>query len=115
MRGVTTSSAPIIGSTVRFQLTRLMRGVTLRNFQPCDIHVFQLTRLMRGVTVCYTAVNVKRQFQLTRLMRGVTRKVLPLHVLPEISTHTPHARRDCFACSKSPEEHHFNSHASCEA
>ena len=33
-------------------------------------------------------------FQLTRLMRGVTFIVLSCFTLIDISTHTPHARRD---------------------
>ena len=83
----------------RFQLTRLMRGVTAKPIErtfctvisthtpharrdikngeiPCDYEVFQLTRLMRGVThrrVCRIKPN---EFQLTRLMRGVTVELL---------------------------------------
>ena len=50
-----------------------MRGVTLVCIYNADFFKFQLTRLMRGVT---TAVAYGRwtlwRFQLTRLMRGVT-------------------------------------------
>ena len=58
----------------RFQLTRLMRGVTsvILLKLPFD-EVFQLTRLMRGVTCnggCVLGYTLR--FQLTRLMRGVT-------------------------------------------
>ena len=78
-----------------FQLTRLMRGVTLvvvgavrtmiisthtpharrdwiqhiRDFHPIR---FQLTRLMRGVTELCMLQRTEKGFQLTRLMRGVT-------------------------------------------
>ena len=34
----------------KFQLTRLMRGVTFTTFGAFAYHEFQLTRLMRGVT-----------------------------------------------------------------
>ena len=58
-----------------FQLTRLMRGVTLRGNGKRNGHtLFQLTRLMRGVTTVNHAHGKKRG----------------------ISTHTPHARRDVF-------------------
>ena len=56
---------------------------------------FQLTRLMRGVTAFI--VGDKRRllrFQLTRLMRGVTDFTVVFNALADISTHTPHARRD---------------------
>ena len=85
---------------IKFQLTRLMRGVTssvLRKFnQLCDISthtpharrdqtiaerqkdygVFQLTRLMRGVTARSKHLCCNSKFQLTRLMRGVTCAIL---------------------------------------
>ena len=35
---------------IKFQLTRLMRGVTLQNLYSAVSLKFQLTRLMRGVT-----------------------------------------------------------------
>ena len=50
MRGVTERLTALCGSPT-FQLTRLMRGVTVK--QRCQQHcilLFQLTRLMRGVT-----------------------------------------------------------------
>ena len=116
MRGVT-APTHTLDKKIKFQLTRLMRGVTsptpaLRAFLIISTHTpharrdrvrlcpvcqwrrFQLTRLMRGVTEetiypRYIAIL----FQLTRLMRGVTR--------PDIFVLW------CFQ--------HFNSHASCEA
>ena len=60
-----------------------------------DILTFQLTRLMRGVTAVNNAVHVGiSQFQLTRLMRGVTLALGAADIDGNISTHTPHARRD---------------------
>ena len=50
MRGVT-SEVSIVKKISKFQLTRLMRGVTFSGgspYRPND--KFQLTRLMRGVT-----------------------------------------------------------------
>ena len=35
---------------------------------------FQLTRLMRGVTIAIAVFDVLSEFQLTRLMRGVTQR-----------------------------------------
>ena len=56
---------------------------------------FQLTRLMRGVTPLSTSsATIFVIFQLTRLMRGVTRFSQIFLTFYQISTHTPHARRD---------------------
>ena len=55
---------------------------------------FQLTRLMRGVTSFFFQLRKPFKFQLTRLMRGVTSFSLHFNTLRHISTHTPHARRD---------------------
>ena len=101
----------------KFQLTRLMRGVTAEVFadtaaEQISTHTpharrdfmrlimlslissFQLTRLMRGVTGhgCCSRCGLSG-FQLTRLMRGVTDK------------RSAHVSRSVY----------FNSHASCEA
>ena len=52
-----------------------MRGVTTYNTTGIDWKIFQLTRLMRGVTIFKSPVFfLKVKFQLTRLMRGVTNK-----------------------------------------
>ena len=56
--------------------------------------VFQLTRLMRGVTLVVGGSGSGKTFQLTRLMRGVTIEDIAEVVGIKISTHTPHARRD---------------------
>ena len=74
-----------------------MRGVTwwfivdTNNAMP-----FQLTRLMRGVTLPTALLLSGSLFQLTRLMRGVTTASWLVINLMNISTHTPHARRDVF-------------------
>ena len=109
----------------KFQLTRLMRGVTksirssllnhtISTHTPharrdnIRIHAavvpdkFQLTRLMRGVTKFKTTSACGSKFQLTRLMRGVTKGIALKENKNIISTHTPHARRDLvcqLACS----------------
>ena len=49
MRGVTRCK-PLRPLLERFQLTRLMRGVTAVEFKSLKAILFQLTRLMRGVT-----------------------------------------------------------------
>ena len=49
---------------------------------------------MRGVTPCVPREALSVSFQLTRLMRGVTQEQKLLQSIIDISTHTPHARRD---------------------
>ena len=71
MRGVT-SGIGVFFAQIGFLLTRLMRGVTLYALNTVSIVSFLLTRLMRGVTTCLTL----------------------LYSTDNISTHTPHARRD---------------------
>ena len=58
---------------------------------------FQLTRLMRGVTYIFVNSILSCIFQLTRLMRGVTYFFNKPLIVIHISTHTPHARRDGIA------------------
>ena len=124
--------------TWRFQLTRLMRGVTPSvagkyptfiisthtpharrdtYFSPPNLwnSEFQLTRLMRGVTMALISVKSKYKFQLTRLMRGVTGWNYHKEIATIISTHTPHARRDILNDGVYKNTPDFNSHASCEA
>ena len=60
---------------------------------------FLLTRLMRGVTVAENVTDHIEKFLLTRLMRGVTSSFKLMPLVPVISTHTPHARRDCCAAA----------------
>ena len=117
MRGVTLSSIWLL-NTLKFQLTRLMRGVTLlcshlpagqTRISTHTPHArrdavssaalaltskFQLTRLMRGVTASASGHYIFIRFQLTRLMRGVTERLTFESAPARISTHTPHARRD---------------------
>ena len=65
----------ISSTATPFQLTRLMRGVTLPLYNDITkLPIFQLTRLMRGVTTRHKCIINIFQFQLTRLMRGVTTK-----------------------------------------
>ena len=78
-----------------FQLTRLLRGVTLDSVNHTKCVMFQLTRLLRGVTTGNIAVEIRtRQFQLTRLLRGVTVYIRLAVKVFSVSTHTPLARRD---------------------
>ena len=49
---------------------------------------------MRGVTTIDSEEWAELEFQLTRLMRGVTQNIGQLDGYLDISTHTPHARRD---------------------
>ena len=93
MRGVTIQGYHYY-TLLRFQLTRLMRGVTTEHrVTPLNTKSFQLTRLMRGVTTIKYSFTLVGIFQLTRLMRGVTSFVSLLVFFP----------------------FYFNSHASCEA
>ena len=76
---------------------------------------FLLTRLMRGVTKVLSRKVADIKFLLTRLMRGVTNALLRLSSHTDISTHTPHARRDLYAGLAIYNRLNFYSHASCEA
>ena len=94
LRGVTRIVSRIFGVREAFQLTRLLRGVTLNANDGVTSKAFQLTRLLRGVTKSAAGTSWRSTFQLTRLLRGVT-AVNVFHI-PKylISTHTPLARRD---------------------
>ena len=94
MRGVTFSELLFGFWFERFQLTRLMRGVTpfvylVQHENPISTHTPHARR--DWVHLLYTEYSL--QFQLTRLMRGVTPR-------------RPIIEKAHF---------HFNSHASCEA
>ena len=65
---------------------------------------------MRGVTPPHIYANISAQFQLTRLMRGVTFDPLRNFDKTEISTHTPHARRDGLWFVFSSENHVISTH-----
>ena len=84
------------GRLVLFQLTRLMRGVTISNHFFFHLSLFQLTRLMRGVTLSFPLCPLV--LLISTHTPHARRDVLPyfLFVEYEISTHTPHARRDFF-------------------
>ena len=126
------------GSRLEFQLTRPMRGVTgwykiLDDSTNISTHTphagrdrpnssalenavsFQLTRPMRGVTADIVHCNTHYQFQLTRPMRGVTTNMSNKHEQMHISTHTPHAGRDCRSTNTRASGKNFNSHAPCGA
>ena len=92
-----------------------MRGVTDKYNSVGFRCRFQLTRLMRGVTLDYCPNKDGAIFQLTRLMRGVTVYDKLIYYFYRISTHTPHARRDNENRENNGLFRHFNSHASCEA
>ena len=71
-----------------------MRGVTpYKKVISADL-AFLLTRLMRGVTCVVRMRSEAEGFLLTRLMRGVTAQKFEPFCKAQISTHTPHARRD---------------------
>ena len=76
---------------------------------------FLLTRLMRGVTssVCHSWQEVQISTHTPHARRDVAPEVKPQPFI--ISTHTPHARRDKECESYVWEEGNFYSHASCEA
>ena len=94
-----------------FQLTRLMRGVTVfLLLKRISKNAFQLTRLMRGVTRSSNCSSNSKSFQLTRLMRGVT-SCNGIGYLPyTISTHTPHARRDSVYADFAPPSLSISTH-----
>ena len=95
MRGVTEQRALALAFVYKFQLTRLMRGVTT-GCSMCGfgIQISTHTPHARRDDSTKNSMCCQSKFQLTRLMRGVTNTLLiPSHI-PEISTHTPHARRD---------------------
>ena len=104
MRGVT-NNTPHRYNVIVFQLTRLMRGVTLNafcaSFEPSiSTHT---PHARRDFFVLFLRNDVF-QFQLTRLMRGVTGRLNAARVRSIISTHTPHARRDKFCYSDSTDK-----------
>ena len=74
-----------------------MRGVTEHRRQTEWAKQFLLTRLMRGVTSRLSSWLIGISFLLTRLMRGVTHVVGAAGAKGDISTHTPHARRDALS------------------
>ena len=80
----------------KFQLTRLMRGVThVMNGSPVPPTYFN-SHASCEAWPSGTQKRFRRQlFQLTRLMRGVTYWTLPPCNYREISTHTPHAKWNC--------------------
>ena len=49
---------------------------------------------MRDATPTEDLNPASMPFLLTRLMRGATFPILPEGMIPQISTHAPHARRD---------------------
>ena len=57
-----------------------MRGVTFRYLRLFLNFKFQLTRLMRGVTDFIIISGRSAEFLLTRLMRGVTTTAAVLHL-----------------------------------
>ena len=124
--------------TYKFQLTRLMRGVTLEDKSIQEIHKISThtpharrdwwsfcikinskisthtPHARRDINFCIWWTFFWR-FQLTRLMRGVTSWCRTNVATISISTHTPHARRDLKKCFCLIHMLNFNSHASCEA
>ena len=106
------SSRPYI---LTFQLTRPMRGATHWSWTANRHGKFQLTRPMRGATRTDDQQDRNQRFQLTRPMRGATAMLRDLPDVIKISTHTPHAGRDCFNYASILVAKHFNSHAPCGA
>ena len=137
MRGVTHLAAePLDKTDISTHTPHARRDILQPQSAPTGKQ-FQLTRLMRGVTADEIKITGTIEFQLTRLMRGVTSRTRWMKFSSTISTHTPHARRDCkrlillaisllFQLTRlmrdvtSSEISHeishenFNSHASCE-
>ena len=100
MRGVTHFFGNF-GLAHLFQLTRLMRGVTVRKAYITNANKFQLTRLMRGVT--FPPNQEQREMQISTHTPHARRdqRARASRIITEISTHTPHARRDVDATRKS--------------
>ena len=139
MRGVTLYVCKVNFIRSRFQLTRLMRGVTLSTLSRWyTTHISTHTPLARRdftvltgctfVSLISTHTPLARRdaevsvfkpiaftFQLTRLLRGVTSPIAAFMSANDISTHTPLARRDFVVLLKRMPARNFNSHASCEA
>ncbi len=76
---------------------------------------FLLTRLLRGVTFAPSSNGKQGPFLLTRLLRGVTGLFRRRKNRFAISTHTPLARRDAGVVVFRAFSVNFYSHASCEA
>ena len=115
MRGVT-SALVFCGFGFTFQLTRLMRGVTIekRGFliiTAISTHTPHARRdfvsfisLINRLVISTHTPHARRDIGLGGILKD-------LH----ISTHTPHARRDDPRGSAGVSGVYFNSHASCEA
>ena len=76
MRGVTLEDGDLVHIDGISTHTPHARRDGFVSVFPLELIQFQLTRLMRGVTICFIPPVFNCGFQLTRLMRGVTRKVL---------------------------------------
>ena len=96
MRGVTVKQdATVLNVGISTHTPHARRDCTVQFIRIYQAQ-FQLTRLMRGVTLKINQYRKYIKFQLTRLMRGVTLESSFFSTVSEISTHTPHARRDCW-------------------
>ena len=94
MRGVTNSGIGLVQLIfISTHTPHARRDIFLKKREK-PLNIFQLTRLMRGVTIDRTVFSSQSEFQLTRLMRGVTEIDSISGRIAQISTHTPHARRD---------------------
>ena len=95
MRGVTAPLSGSMGIAIISTHTPRERRDAIAPINDFEKIKFQLTRLVRGVTRrrCRRRGNIL-QFQLTRLVRGVTKLRLTLPLFAIISTHTPRERRD---------------------
>ena len=116
-----------------FQLTRLMRGVTIvtidynflanisthtpharrdavKSANQANLKISTHTPHARRdiIGVCLYLFNWK--FQLTRLMRGVTQFLCRVPDVRQISTHTPHARRDKRLRDRHKRTEHISTH-----
>ncbi len=84
---------------------------------PLSTIEFQLTRLMRGVTLCGRG-GTNRLLSISTHTPHARRDLGLFNFFArfeEISTHTPHARRDRALWQLVKWVNNFNSHASCEA
>ena len=138
MRGVTAQIRLPVHRTAHFNSHASCEAWPPKSLDQLWLYKFQLTRLMRGVTV--TQACRWFIFVISTHTPHARRDEKPTFILIEssdfnshasceawrwaefmhkqnieISTHTPHARRDAVTMQTERATRHFNSHASCEA
>ena len=106
----------VCGRSYAFQLTRLMRGVTVSVWKFFRLeYISTHTPHARRDTVFVKTVLISFDFNSHASCEAWLLEPTPYNFKLKISTHTPHARRDFQHYFNDYIGNNFNSHASCEA